>query len=83
MLAYTANNRHGGFDLDHRPEPETRQLWFGAGRHFCLGAPVGRAQVSALLTALLAAGRPWRIVDRRCGRKVLIPAYTRLRITLA
>ncbi|WP_432840471.1 hypothetical protein [Dactylosporangium sp. CA-092794] len=41
-LTHTANEAHGGFDLD-RPEPVgQRQLRFGAGRHFCLGAPVGR-----------------------------------------
>jgi hypothetical protein len=36
-----------------------------------------------LLTALLAAGRPWRIVERRYARRALIPAYERLRIVTA
>jgi cytochrome P450 len=80
MLTYTADNAHGGFDLDRKAPPGHRQLWFGAGRHVCLGAPVGRAEVSSLLTALLAAGRPWRIVERRYARRALIPAYERLRI---
>jgi hypothetical protein len=31
---------------------------------------------------LLAAGRPWRIVERRYARGVLIPTYARLRIAL-
>nr|MDT0656750.1 cytochrome P450 [Micromonospora sp. DSM 115978] len=83
MLTHTANNAYGGFDLDRASSPEPRHLWFGAGNHFCLGAPVGRAEISALLTALLAAGRPWRIVGRRYGSRVLIPAYDRLRIVLA
>jgi cytochrome P450 len=83
MLTYTANNAPGGFDLDRGYLPDNRQLWFGAGRHFCLGAPVGRAELSSLLHALLAAGRPWRIVERRYGRGVLIPTYARLRIVLA
>jgi cytochrome P450 len=83
MLAYTANNAPGGFDLDRANLPDTRQLWFGAGRHYCLGSLVGRAELSALLDALLAAGRPWRIVERRYGRRVLIPTYARLRIALA
>jgi cytochrome P450 len=82
MLAYTANNASGGFNLDRGNLPANRQLWFGAGRHFCLGAPVGRAELSSLLNALLAAGRPWRIVERRYGRRVLIPTYARLRIAL-
>jgi cytochrome P450 len=83
MLTYTANNAPGGFNLDREYLPDNRQLWFGAGRHFCLGAPVGRAELSSLLNALLAAGRPWRIVERRYGRRVLIPTYARLRIALA
>jgi len=82
MLTYTANNAPGGFNLDREYLPDNRQLWFGAGRHFCLGAPVGRAELSSLLNALLAAGRPWRIVERRYGRRVLIPTYARLRIVL-
>jgi cytochrome P450 len=83
MLTYTANNAPGGFDLDRGYLPDNRQLWFGAGRHFCLGAAVGRAELSSLLNALLAAGRPWRIVERRYGRRALIPTYARLRIALA
>jgi cytochrome P450 len=65
LLTHTANNAAGGFDLDRPPAPDQRQLSFGAGRHFCLGTPVGRAEVASLLTALLVPGRPWRIVGRR------------------
>lgn len=57
MLAYTANNAPGGFHLDRGNLPSNRQLWFGAGRHYCLGSLVGRAELSALLEALLATGR--------------------------
>src|SRR5205814_568426 len=60
LLTYTADNAAGGFDLDRGYQPDIRQLWFGAGRHFCLGASVGRAELASLLAALLAAGRPWR-----------------------
>ncbi|WP_433088736.1 cytochrome P450 [Dactylosporangium sp. CA-052675] len=83
MLTYTANNAPGGFDLDREYLPDNRQLWFGAGRHLCLGAPVARAELTALLRALLATGRPWRIVERRYGRRVLIPTYACLRIALS
>jgi cytochrome P450 len=83
MLAYTTNNAPGGFDLDCANLQDNRQPWFGAGRHYCLGSLVGRAELSALLDALLAAGRPWRIVERRYARRVLIPTYVRLRIALA
>jgi cytochrome P450 len=83
LLTWTANNAPGGFDLDREYLPDNRQLWFGAGRHFCLGAAVGRAELTSLLNALLAAGRPWRVVARRYRRGALIPTYARLRIALA
>lgn len=76
-LTYPANNRPGRFDLDREYLPENRQLWFGAGRHLCLGAPVARAEVRHLLQALLAAG-PWRVTRRRAARRVLIPTYREL-----
>jgi cytochrome P450 len=82
VLAYTTNNAPGGFSLDRANLPDNRQPWFGAGRHYCLGSLVGRAELSALLDALLATGRPWRIVERRYARRVLIPTYARLRIAL-
>jgi cytochrome P450 len=83
LLTYTADNAPGGFDLDRVPPPDNRHLWFGAGPHFCLGATVGRAEVSSMLAALVATGRRWRIVERRYARRALIPAYARLRIALA
>ena len=82
MLIWTANNAAGAFDLDRPSLPDNRQLWFGAGRHLCLGAPVARAELGALLRTIVTTGRRYRIVDRavRCG--VLIPSYERLRIQL-
>jgi cytochrome P450 len=53
---------------------ELRHLWFGAGPHFCLGAPIAREQLRLLLRAL---GRlpALRVVDRRPAAGVLFPAY--------
>jgi cytochrome P450 len=82
LLTHRANNTAGAFNLDRAHLPDNRQVSFGAGRHFCLGAPVGRAELSSLLDALLATGRPWRITERRYGRGVLIPTYARLCIAL-
>ena len=57
-------------------------VWFGAGRHLCLGAPVARAELANLLAALVGLGRPWRVVERRPARRVLIPSYASLHIEL-
>ena len=83
MLTWTANNAAGPFDLDRGYLPEQRQLWFGAGRHLCLGAPLARAEITGLLETLLRSGRPWRIRDRAYRRRVLIPSYAYLPVRLS
>ncbi|ACY99187.1 MULTISPECIES: cytochrome P450 [Thermomonospora] len=82
VLTYLADNGAGPFDI-HRPYvPETRQLWFGAGRHLCLGAAVARTQVARMLQTLTASG-PYRIVARRPARRVLVPTYASLLVQAA
>lgn len=83
MLTYTINNAVGRFDIRRSPDRQIRQLWFGAGPHVCLGAPLARAEITYLLQTLLAQERPWRIVHRRAARKVIIPTYAQLEITCA
>jgi cytochrome P450 len=83
MLTYTANNAVGRFDIRRSPDLSIRQLWFGAGHHLCLGAPLARAEITYLLQTLLAQGRPWRVVRRRASRKVIIPSYAEFAITCA
>jgi cytochrome P450 len=83
MLTYTANNAVGRFDIHRSPERKIRQLWFGAGPHVCLGAPLARAEITYLLQTLLAQARPWRVVHRRASRNVIIPTYAQLAITCA
>ncbi|MFE1595935.1 cytochrome P450 [Nocardia sp. NPDC058705] len=82
ILTWTINNAAGEFRVDRDYNPETRQLWFGGGRHLCLGAQLVHSELTALLEALTAAGRPWEIVERRYRRKVFIPTYETLRIRL-
>lgn len=73
---------HGPFDPD-RPHPrELRQLWFGAGPHFCLGMPLAKAEIDAVLGMILDLGGV-RVVSRRAARRVLIPGYERLVVTAA
>jgi cytochrome P450 len=76
-LTYVANTAPGAFDLDRPYLPDNRHLWFGAGRHLCLGAAVARAELRHVLSALAAAG-PWTVADREAARRVLIPTYRRL-----
>ncbi|MEU5881847.1 cytochrome P450 [Spirillospora sp. NPDC047279] len=79
LLTYLADNGAGPFDVRRDYVPETRQLWFGAGRHLCLGAAVARTQVTRMLETLSSDG-PYRVVSRRAARRVLVPTYASLRV---
>ncbi|KAB2343279.1 cytochrome P450 [Actinomadura rudentiformis] len=82
LLTYLADNGAGPFDIRREYVPETRQLWFGAGRHLCLGAAVARMQVTRMLETLLATGKPYRIVSRQAARRVLVPTYASLSVKI-
>lgn len=72
---------YGPFDPGRPHPPELRRLWFGAGPHFCIGMPLAMAQIRAVLDAVLSAG-PTAVTHRRAARRVLIPGYARLTLTL-
>lgn len=78
VLTWTANNVAGEYRIDRPYLPQNRQLWFGAGRHLCLGGPLAKAELTGMLDAVLGDGRPVEIVSREYGRRVLIPAYRSL-----
>ncbi|MGX5682380.1 cytochrome P450 [Schumannella luteola] len=78
VLTWTANNLAGEYRVDRPYIPQNRQLWFGAGRHLCLGGPLARAELDAVLSLLIGDGRPFEIVSREYGKRVLIPAYKSL-----
>jgi cytochrome P450 len=81
IMTLSCARAYGPFDPDRPHPPELRQLWFGAGAHFCLGMPLALAEINAILAALLEAWRrrgPLSIVDRSPSRRVLIPGYDRL-----
>jgi cytochrome P450 len=76
---YWANRALGEFDPAGNPAAQLKQLWFGAGAHYCLGAPLAMAQIRLTLGALLA-NPTVRIAARRPSRGVLIPSYSRLEL---
>jgi cytochrome P450 len=78
VLTWTANNLAGAYKVDRPYIPQNRQLWFGAGRHLCLGGPLARAELTKIVELLIGDGRPFDVVSRRYGRRVLIPAYESL-----
>ncbi len=78
VLTWTANNVAGEYRVDRDYIPQNRQLWFGAGRHLCLGGPLARAELTKIVELLIGDGQPFRVVSRRYGRRVLIPAYESL-----
>ncbi|GAA3198224.1 cytochrome P450 [Actinocorallia longicatena] len=78
ILTYRADNDAGPFDIEREYVTQTRQLWFGAGRHLCLGAAVARTQVARMLEALTESGAEWEIVGREAARGALVPTYRSL-----
>lgn len=79
---YWANRALGEFDPATNPAAQLKQLWFGAGAHFCLGAPLAMAQIRLTLDALLATPT-LRVAARRPSRGVLIPSYASLELERA
>ncbi|WP_232333707.1 cytochrome P450 [Agromyces laixinhei] len=77
LATFLADRIAPGFDPIGNPAASLRQLWFGAGAHFCLGAPLAMAQIRGMLTAVLDAEavRPLAVHSRRAARGVLIPGY--------
>lgn len=82
IMTWSINNAVGDFDLDLGYVAENRQLWFGGGRHMCMGNHLTHSELTGVLEALIAPGRPWKITKRRYRRNVFVPLYDRLDIAL-
>ncbi|MCU1413881.1 MAG: cytochrome [Microbacteriaceae bacterium] len=80
LATFAANRALGPFDPKVNTSAALKQLWFGAGVHFCLGAPLAMAQIRLVLDALLDAAPNARVVSRRAARGVLIPSYLRVEL---
>ncbi|WP_194920948.1 cytochrome P450 [Catenulispora rubra] len=83
----TCTRAAGPFDPEairqgRRPTADLRRLWFGAGPHYCIGAPLALAEIRTLTQAVLSAG-PLSIQRRAAARRVLIPAYRLLEVRAA
>ena len=65
VLTWTANNLAGPYRVDRPYLPQNRQLWFGAGRHLCLGGPLARAELTRIIQLLVGDSRPFEVVSRR------------------
>ena len=76
LATFAANRALGPFDPSTNAAAVLKQLWFGAGSHFCLGAPLAMAQIRLVLGALMDAAPHARIVTRRAASGVLIPGYS-------
>ncbi|WP_241249056.1 cytochrome P450 [Agrococcus sp. KRD186] len=78
---YAADRAAGGFDPASDRAASLKQLWFGAGAHFCIGAPLAMAEIRLALAALRrveATGRTIGVVARTPARGQLLPGYARL-----
>lgn len=70
----------GDFNPDVPVPKPMRQLWFGAGAHFCIGMPLASQEAELFITALSAAfrDRPFRITGKSYKRRTIAAGYKEL-----
>ena len=70
------------FDIRREQPVESRNLWFGAGPHFCLGFALAQREMRAVLNLLIRLPGELRVTRREYARGVLIPGYSRLEVVM-
>jgi cytochrome P450 len=72
--------RGDDFDIGRTQPRELRQLWFGAGPHFCLGFSLANREIATVLEAMLDAVPDIEIVERTASKQVLLPSWERMMV---
>lgn len=85
LLTMTSCQRlpHGNvFDPDRPIPSDIKNIWFGAGSHFCIGMPLAMAQTKAFINTLLEASKEGKlnISQRDATEHSFAPAYRKLLI---
>ncbi len=81
VATWWATRLPGGLQPERACPVAARNLWFGAGPHYCLGASLAQAELEAIVGAVVdahAVAGPVRVVRREPASRVLVPAYRRL-----
>jgi cytochrome P450 len=70
------------FDPDREIPSEIKNIWFGAGSHFCIGMPLAMAQTKAFINTLLEASKQGKLIisHRDATKHTFAPAYRELLI---
>jgi cytochrome P450 len=66
------------FDPTRVHDRRARNLWYGAGPHFCLGFSLAQHQLHRVLQTLTGGGGQLKIVSREFGRRTIVPSYRSL-----
>ncbi len=72
----------GDFNPDVPVPKPMRQLWFGAGAHFCIGMPLASLEAELFTTALAGAfrDRPFTITGKTYKRRTIAAGYKELTV---
>jgi cytochrome P450 len=70
------------FDIARQQHRKVKNLWFGAGSHFCLGFNLAYREIGTVFEVLETLPGEVRVVRRRYARNVLIPTYSSLVVRL-